>query len=556
MEAPFNGKWLAAFAGALLLTAGVACRSGDAQVSPPVPPAPGEKAGLPNKAAEYCEDQGYRYEIHSAVGAAQTGVCVFSDGSTCNAWEFFYGRCSPAGEVVVIEQDVTPVYEGVIPFLGPLLSQGDSEEVAQTFIMKSATFAFDGIEDSLELVHTLIGRGQGSFVFTFEFQSANAGYGDRTGQEVAPAITPHAAVVAVEYGSVRSAVLDGQWDMVARGPVPAATVAPAVEPSPEGPRPTTPYVGDFVPVEESEDVAREFVRGSATFAFDGIEESLKLTETALSVLMSQYSFTFEFDCRHAGYGDRTEQALAEGVTHHLAVVMVDGSEIESAIMDGRWDMLVQGPAEMPESGVFFPRQNLPLGPERGMAALFFGELLEVDGCLRAKDAHDDYLVIWRHDNSLNVEDGAIQVLNAVGEVAVEVGDQIRLGGGESPSPEPYWSEPLRDSAPAHCLGPYWIVGTEVGRLEDVLLKVQEVIGLPDGARVRVQGHLVAEGEAPVKLCRILLESDPPQCGEPSLRIEGLGIDDTPGLETHADVTWSAGLIELTGIVRDGVLTVD
>jgi len=275
----------------------------------------------------------------ATVGAA-AGAVLLGAVACGNAAEPV--ATTPGSEAVVVDQGVTAVSEGVIPFLGPLLSQGDSEEVARTFMMKSATFAFDGIEESLEPVHTLIGRGQGSFVFTFEFQSANAGYGDRTGLEVEPAVTGHRAVVAVEYGSVRSAVLDGEWDMMARGPVPTATVAPAADPSPEGPRLTTPYVGDFVPVEESEAIARGFVRDSATFVFDGIEESLKLTETGLSVLMSRYSFTFEFDSRHAGYGDRTGQGAAEAVTRHRAVVMVDGRQVESAVMDGEWDMVVEG----------------------------------------------------------------------------------------------------------------------------------------------------------------------------------------------------------------------
>jgi len=43
----------------------------------------------------------------------------------------------------------------------------------------------------------------------------------------------------------------------------------------------------------------------------------------------------------------------------------------------------------PESGIFFPQQEPPVGPRVSMVALFFGELVEVDGCLRARDAHDD-----------------------------------------------------------------------------------------------------------------------------------------------------------------------
>ena len=191
-----------------------------------------------------------------------------------------------------------------------------------------------------------------------------------------------------------------------------------------------------------------------------------------------------------------------------------------------------------------------------MAALFFGELVEVDGCLRARDAYDDYLVIWPHDHSLNVEEGAIQVLDETGEVAVEVGDLVRLSGGEAMSLD--GDERLRGIAPADCPGRYWIVGTEVGRLQDVLLEVQTVIGLPDAARVRVrvQGHLVADGEAPIKLCRILLESDPPQCGEPSLRIEGLDLGAIPGLQTSESTTWSPGPVELQGTLQDGTLAVE
>ena len=208
----------------------------------------------------------------------------------------------------------------------------------------------------------------------------------------------------------------------------------------------------------------------------------------------------------------------------------------------------------PESGVFFPQQEPPVGPRVSMVALFFGELVEVDGCLRARDAHDDYLVIWPHDHSLNVEDDRIQILDEAGEAVVEVGDQVRLSGGEAMSVS--GDEKLRDVVPAHCPGRFWIVGTEVDRLQDVLLDVQNVVERPDGTRVRVRGHLVASNATPARLCRILLESDPPQCGELSLQLEGFDLDAFQGLENYEGVTWSPGFVELTGVVQDGVLTVD
>jgi hypothetical protein len=52
------------------------------------------------------------------------------------------------------------------------------------------------------------------WVFTFSFNSAHSGYGDRSGQILAQAITPHETVVMVEFGKVTSAIMDGVWDMI------------------------------------------------------------------------------------------------------------------------------------------------------------------------------------------------------------------------------------------------------------------------------------------------------------------------------------------------------
>jgi len=41
---------------------------------------------MPNPAAVYCKELGYKYEI-------KDGVCIFPDGSKCNAWAFYRGEC-------------------------------------------------------------------------------------------------------------------------------------------------------------------------------------------------------------------------------------------------------------------------------------------------------------------------------------------------------------------------------------------------------------------------------------------------------------------------------
>ena len=93
--------------------------------------------------------------------------------------------------------------------------------------------------------------------------------------------------------------------------------------------------------EESQKIAEEFVRNEATFVFDGMEETLKLTETVTLRSLSCWQFTFEFESRQAGYGDREGQMLAEVITPHQAVITVEKGKITSAIMDEQWDMMKQ-----------------------------------------------------------------------------------------------------------------------------------------------------------------------------------------------------------------------
>ena len=52
-------------------------------------------AGLPNPASVYCEEHGGTVDIRSDV-RGERGVCIFRDGSECDEWAFFHGRCQPA----------------------------------------------------------------------------------------------------------------------------------------------------------------------------------------------------------------------------------------------------------------------------------------------------------------------------------------------------------------------------------------------------------------------------------------------------------------------------
>ena len=93
--------------------------------------------------------------------------------------------------------------------------------------------------------------------------------------------------------------------------------------------------------EESRRIAKEFVKSSPTFVFDGIEDTLRLTDTITLRCPHCWQFIFEFDSGHAGYGDRTGQALAQVITHHIAQITIVMGEVKSAVMDDMWDMLNQ-----------------------------------------------------------------------------------------------------------------------------------------------------------------------------------------------------------------------
>lgn len=92
--------------------------------------------------------------------------------------------------------------------------------------------------------------------------------------------------------------------------------------------------------EESQKIAEDFVKNEATFVYDGIKESLKLTDTA-AVGAGAWQFTFTFDSRHSGYGDRTGQVLLQVITPHQAMLKVLQGKVTSAVMDEKWDMVKQ-----------------------------------------------------------------------------------------------------------------------------------------------------------------------------------------------------------------------
>ena len=192
-------------------------------------------------------------------------------------------------------------------------------------------------------------------------------------------------------------------------------------------------------------------------------------ELAVQVEADEAPTDLSFATFESETGPRLEHFdLTPGLSAEVPIDLTEG-EYYVRVM-GVWEagdisyefMLEVGESVVPEHGISFPRQAPPVGPRVSMAALTFGELVEEDGCLRVRDEYGDYLVIWPHDHALEVAGETIRVVNDAGEIAVEVGDQVRFGGGEAHSLD-HWGNELQEQVPAKCAGPYWIAGTEIGR---------------------------------------------------------------------------------------------
>lgn len=90
------------------------------------------------------------------------------------------------------------------------------------------------------------------------------------------------------------------------------------------------------PVQDPETIAEQWVRSAPTYAYDGFDLALQ-EQYVRESHPEQYVFIYSFTTRTAGYGDRSDQAVAQVLTdREIEVVVVEG-EVVSAVVDGVWD---------------------------------------------------------------------------------------------------------------------------------------------------------------------------------------------------------------------------
>jgi hypothetical protein len=91
--------------------------------------------------------------------------------------------------------------------------------------------------------------------------------------------------------------------------------------------------------EQSRQMAESWlINYSPTYRFDGMNFVFK-ESLALDLVDCEncYQFVYDFESRHAGYGDRTGEILAQVITPHTIIITVENGEITQAVIDGVYD---------------------------------------------------------------------------------------------------------------------------------------------------------------------------------------------------------------------------
>ncbi len=92
-------------------------------------------------------------------------------------------------------------------------------------------------------------------------------------------------------------------------------------------------------------------------------------------------------------------------------------------------------------------------------------------------------------------------------------------------------------------------------LVDGGLTVSDAIGGGASGVIAVQGFLLIDAEG-ARLCEVLAESFPPQCGGPSLPVTGYEEVLASPLSNSGDISWTDQTVSLLGEIVDGTLVVD
>lgn len=84
-------------------------------------------------------------------------------------------------------------------------------------------------------------------------------------------------------------------------------------------------------------------------------------------------------------------------------------------------------------------------------------------------------------------------------------------------------------------------GTDDSPVDVPPLTVEQLTSRSADSPIAVRGFLVDQ-EIVTRLCAAILESYPPQCGEPSVELVGLEVAELTGTQSEQGITWKESLV--------------
>lgn len=97
---------------------------------------------------------------------------------------------------------------------------------------------------------------------------------------------------------------------------------------------------DFLTQEQAEEIAQDWIiNNSPTYLFDG--RNLSLLEIEEVKENEIYKLIFSFESSMAGYGNRSDEIVAQVITSHEIEVVVDNQEVIGAVTDTIYDEINQ-----------------------------------------------------------------------------------------------------------------------------------------------------------------------------------------------------------------------
>jgi hypothetical protein len=91
---------------------------------------------------------------------------------------------------------------------------------------------------------------------------------------------------------------------------------------------------------EVRQIAEDWIQGAPTYAYDGSGLTL-VNLTPLESIPPRNQLTYRFTGSHGGYGNRTSTVTDLAITPHTIVVTVTDRNVDSAVIDDRWDEMGQ-----------------------------------------------------------------------------------------------------------------------------------------------------------------------------------------------------------------------